>query len=204
MNRSVVRTHPPARADVDPCTSDDNLIKQILCWLNPQKLDRFSNEKKCFNILKQASFLSNILNVLIKLTPDPRRPSPSPRTSRAWRRRTRTRGIATRVSSNKRPEKTKDIVDLLYFFINCELLRTRKKSNNCDSLSMPQTVCFTDLGKVNFLMVVWLISSSSQFSILRKLPQKNEARFKSGQNWLKIIISLSWSKSVKLQSVSPI
>jgi hypothetical protein len=40
------------------------------------------------------------------------------------------------------------------------------------------------------------ILGSSQFTLLPQLPQKNNVQFKSGKNWLKIIMSLHKSKAM--------
>ncbi len=52
------------------------------------------------------------------------------------------------------------------------------------------TVCFTDLGKLNLLMVGGSILSSSQFLLLPQLPQKMELASKVVKVDSKIIVSV--------------
>ncbi len=61
------------------------------------------------------------------------------------------------------------------------------------------TVCFNDLGKPNLPMVRWFNFKLWPISsILHRLPQKMKLALKEAKIDTKIIISIPWSKSVKL------
>jgi hypothetical protein len=56
-------------------------------------------------------------------------------------------------------------------------------------------LCFSDLGKLNLLM--GFDFKLKPFFATAPEGSKNDAHYKSGPNWLKIITSMPWSKSVK-------